>query len=254
MKFKLSDLLIGLLIIFCVSCRKAEVKAVVAEVIPQKGGLAITFDDYSVDNWFKYVNLLDSFKVKCTFYVSNYNKLADQQKEKLRTIQSHGHEIAFHSTNHLNFVENLQRLGFKKLMDEEVRNGLDLMNKDGFYPQTFAYPYGAHNLIMDKALLKRFKSIRTLNGTHELKNSLFPLSGNSVIRGLGIDENSKRNFENICSLLSSAKDLDKCAVLLIHNVERNDTKLQLPLSKLRNLLLKAKALNLHSYTISEISR
>ena len=254
MRIKLSDLLIGLLIVFCISCRKAEMKVVVPEVIPQKGGLAITFDDYSVDNWFKYVNLLDSFKVKCTFYVSNYNKLTDQQKEKLRTIQSHGHEIAFHSSNHMNFVENLQRLGFKKLMDEEVRNGLDLMNKDGFYPQTFAYPYGAHNLLMDKALLKRFKSIRTLNGTHELKNSLFPLSGNSVIRGLGIDENSKRNFENICSLLSTAKDLDKCAVLLIHNVERNDTQLQLPLSKLRNLLIKAKALNLHSYTISEISR
>lgn len=254
MRFKFTYLLIGLLVITSISCRKSEVKIAQAELAPQKGGIAITFDDYSVDNWYRYINLLDSFKAKCTFYVSNYNKLSETQKQKLHDIQNHGHEIAFHSTNHINFVQNLQKLGFKKLMDEEVRNGLELMNKDGFYPQTFAYPYGAHNLLMDKALVKRFKSIRTLNGTHELKNSLFPLSGNTFIRGLGIDENSNRNFGNICGLLASAKDLDKCAVLLIHNVERNDTQLQLPLSKLRNLLVKAKSLNLRFYTISEISR
>lgn len=240
---------ITLLILLGTSCRKGQ-----AYVIPERGGVALTFDDYNIHNWHSYLYLFDSLNVKCTFYISNYNKLDDNQKKELHDIQNHGHEIAFHSTNHVNFVKKLQSYGFKRLLNEEVSDGLVLMNNDGFYPKIFAYPYGAHNLILDKALLYKFKSIRTLNGTHDLNNSLYPLSGNTVIRSLGIDESSKRDFSSIENLLSSARELNSCAVFLIHNIEVQNTKLQLPLWKLRSLIIKAKSLNLHFYTISEISR
>ena len=237
-----------------ISCRKSQINNVTSDGIPERGGLALTFDDYNIDNWFSYIGLLDSAKVKCTFYVSNYNKLSTNQKEKLLQLQDHGHEIAFHSSNHKNFVEKMQSHGFKKLMEEEIVSGLQLMHNDGLFPKTFAYPYGAHNLIMDKVLLKKFKSVRTLNGTHDLNNSLCPLSGNTVIRGLGIDESSKRSLSGINTLLSSASELNHCAVLLIHNIEAKRTNLQLPLWKFRNILVKAKSLHLHFYTVSEISK
>ena len=221
--------------------------------VTQKGGVALTFDDYSIDNWHTYLPLFDSLNIKCTFYVSNYNKLTAAQKTKLHDIQNHGHEIAFHSTNHVDFVKTLQSTGLKKLLHNEVDYGMNLLHQDGFNCTTFAYPYGVHNLIMDKALLKKFKSVRILNGTHDLNNSLCNLSGNTVVRGLGIDETSSRSLNHICDLLTSAADQNKCAVLLIHNIERKDINMQLPLWKLKNLLVKAKSLHLRFYTVSEIS-
>ncbi len=41
------------------SCNKSD-KA----DINTRGGLALTFDDYSIDNWHKYLNLFDSLGVK----------------------------------------------------------------------------------------------------------------------------------------------------------------------------------------------
>jgi hypothetical protein len=43
------------------------------------------------------------------------------------------------------------------------------MNRDGYFPVSFAYPYGAHNLYLDNQLLSIFKSVRALNGTHDLE-------------------------------------------------------------------------------------
>ena len=128
------------------------------------------------------------------------------------------------------------------------------MNNDGFYPTTFAYPYGRHNDILDKLLLAHFKSVRALNGTQDLSRSLSPLRNNKLIFGLGIDETSKRQVGKIEGLLYLAQQKNRCAVLLVHNIERNDTELQIPVWKLKQILLRAQALNLKFYTISEISK
>ncbi len=237
------------IISFSSSCNKAD-------KIPDapKPGLALTFDDYSVDNWHNYMKLFDSLDVKATFYISNFNKLTAAQKAKLHQLQNHGHEIAFHSTNHVNFVKYLNNNKSEKLIEEEVTKGLELMNNEGFFPGTFAYPYGAHTDALDKALLKRFKSVRALNGTHDFANSLCPLSGNTMLFSLGIDETSKRKIEQIEELLTKASQTNKCAVLLVHNIQRSDIKMQLPLWKLKRIISTAKSLGLKFYTISEISK
>jgi peptidoglycan/xylan/chitin deacetylase (PgdA/CDA1 family) len=239
------------------SCSKTEVvdpAAAATLSASTPGGIALTFDDYSVDNWHNYLSLLDSFNVKATFYISNYNKLTSAQKNKLRQLQQHGNEIAFHSTNHVNFLKYADSNKCDKLMQEEVEKGLKLMNDDGFTTTTFAYPYGKHNEILDKLLLKSFKSVRALNGSHDLSKSLSPLSGNKILYGLGIDESSKRDLGKIKDLISLAQQKNKCAVLLIHNIERPAISLQLPLWKLREVLEKVKSLNLKYYTVSEISQ
>lgn len=219
-----------------------------------RGGIALTFDDNFVDNWYSYLNLLDSMGVRATFYISNYNRFTPQQKQKLREIQNHGHEIAFHSTNHVNFLKYADTCGCKKLLKEEVTYGLRLMNKDAFYPTTFAYPYGSHNDQLDKLILKNFNSVRALNGTQDLSRSLSPLQNNKLIFGLGIDESSNRSLSKIEGLLYLAQQRDRCAVLLVHNIERPGTKLQIPLWKLKEILSTIKQLSLKYYTISEISK
>jgi len=110
-----------------------------------EGGLVLTFDDNYVDDWYKYLPLLDSFGVKATFYVSHYPLLSIRQKSRLKIIQQHGHEIGFHTTHHANLVNMIKNKTLQEVMQKEVKEGLDSMRKDGFYPKNFAYPFGQHN-------------------------------------------------------------------------------------------------------------
>ena len=145
--------LITIILFVIFSCNKKDVTS--GGNTP--GAIALTLDDYSIDNWYSYINVLDSLGVKATFYISNYKVLTGKQKDKLHDIQKRGHEIAFHSTNHVNFVKYADSAGWNKLIKKEIADGLRMMNNDGFYPTTFAYPYGQHNDKLDKLLLKHFK-------------------------------------------------------------------------------------------------
>lgn len=243
-------ILVPILFFFNQSCNKNDITL----DSNTRGGIALTFDDNYIDNWYLNLDLFDSLGVKATFYISNYNKLSAAQKTKLKEIRDHGHEIAFHSTNHVDFLKCVDSTNVERLVKEEIVRGLHLMNGDGFSPTTFAYPYGRHNDFLDKLLLKRFKSVRALNGTQDLSRSLVPLQNNKVLFGLGIDEPSNRNLSKIEGLLYLAQQTNRCAVLLVHNVERHDMKMQIPLWKLRQILIRAKSLNLKFCTVSEISK
>ncbi len=85
-----------------------------------RGGIALTFDDNYIDNLYPYLDLFDSLGVKATFYISNYNKLNDAQKSRLHELQSHGHEIAFHSTNHVNFLKCVDSTNVDRLIKKEL--------------------------------------------------------------------------------------------------------------------------------------
>jgi len=220
----------------------------------KEAGIALTFDDDRVDNWFKYLPYLDSAGVKVTFYVCKYNRLTQEQKNKLLIIQNHGHEIAFHSVNHYNMLDYVYR--YKHTTDEmmlnEIECGLKMMNKDGFYPTTFAYPYGAHNGLFDKMLMRYFKSVRALNGTNDFSKSLAPTEKNNLLFGLGIDKSSNRTDEAVLQLIQSASDNNNCAILVAHDIN-TALKLSVTLGRLKKVIDQAKRLNMKFYTVSEIS-
>ncbi len=249
MKFPQNCLLVIVLPFLYLSCMKSNVK----DGCIQKPGVAFTFDDNYIDNWYQYLPLLDSFGVKATFYISGYKRLNSSQKQKLKEIGRRGHEIAFHSTNHYNLKQYLNNASMEQLVEKEIKEGLQKMNADGFYPRTFAYPYGQHTAALDVELLKYFKSLRLLNGTNNLGKSVATDYNNRMLYGLGIDESSKRPFESLLQLISEAKEKNACVVFLAHRIEKKEMRMHLPLSKLRALILEAVAQRLRFYTISEIS-
>ena len=220
----------------------------------QKSGIAFTFDDFNVNEWFRCLPLLDSFGVKATFYISNYNKLNKEEINKLRIIKRCGHEIAFHTTNHFNMVKYLNNEGMEALIQNEILAGLSKLNADGFYPTTFAYPYGHHTQALDNTLLKYFKSVRALNGTNNYSRSLATTSYNEILYGLGIDESSKRPMSTILQLVNNAHDDNNCLVLVSHHTDLPGTKFITTHSTLREIIKKAVSLDMQFYTISEISR
>ena len=220
----------------------------------QKSGIAFTFDDYSVAEWYRCLPLFDSFNVKATFYISNYNKLKREDIDKLRAIKKRGHEIAFHTTNHFNMIKYLNNKGMDQLIQNEIIAGLSKLNADGFYPTTFAYPYGHHNLALDNTLLKYFKSVRALNGTNNFAKSLTTTTNNTILYGLGIDESSKRPMSTIFQLVDNANDDNNCLVLVSHHTDLQGTKFITTQKTLREIIKKAVSLKMHFYTVSEISR
>ncbi len=96
------------------------------------GSVALTFDDASVDNWYDHLPLLDSLGIKATFYISKYHTLSPEQKQRLHLIAAHGHEIAYHTTNHSDLRKLLEKKGMDYVIREEILKDLDLMQQDGF--------------------------------------------------------------------------------------------------------------------------
>jgi peptidoglycan-N-acetylglucosamine deacetylase len=127
-----------------------------------------------------------------------------------------------------------------------------MMNRDGFYPVTFAYPGGAHNGLFDNLLRRYFKSVRALNGTADFSKSLVPTEHNQVLYGLGIDKSSKRSDADVLQFVGTAYTSKDCAVLVAHNINAS-----IPLSVTHVRLMKifslVNKLGLKYYTVSEIS-
>lgn len=231
------------------SCKKFEKTGYMNEP-----GIVLTFDDDRVDNWYEYLPLFDSANIKATFYVCKYNRMTAAQKDKLRIIRAHGHEIAFHTTNHYNMLDYVYRFHHtqEELMQCEIEAGLKMMNRDGFFPETFAYPYGAHNALFDKQLMRYFKSVRALNGTQDFSKSIVSTQKNDVLYGLGIDKSSKRSDADILSVLGSARSNNACAVLVAHDIN-TASRLSVTLERLRMILDFAHRQGMRFYTAREIS-
>ncbi|HAO46536.1 MAG TPA: polysaccharide deacetylase family protein [Ferruginibacter sp.] len=250
MRRNIALLILATMWLFSGSCKKFEKAGQL-----NQAGIALTFDDDRVDNWFEYLDLFDSANAKVTFYICKYNRFTPEQKRKLAIIQNRGHEIAFHGTNHYNMMDYVYR--YRHTMDEtikcEVADGLKLMNRDGFYPTSFAYPYGAHNGLFDKMLMRYFKSVRALNGTNDFSMSQASTEKNEVLFGLGIDKSSRRSDVNVADVIRSAYNNNTCAVFVSHDINTSK-KLSVTIERLHKIFAQVKQLGLKYYTISDISK
>lgn len=217
------------------------------------GEVALTFDDSAVDNWFTYMPVLDSLNIKATFYVSNYHKLTQKQKDELHIMAAHGHEIAYHTTNHPDLVKALQKKGMAALITEEIEKDLPLMRKDGFNIVNFAFPFGSHNAQLDAAFLRTFKSIRAVTNSQNYHKSLVKQSGEKqLFYGASVDVSSKLNDGAIINLLNDAHTHNDCVVLLSHEINTPNYKYSVPLTRLRLIAAEAQRRNLKFVTVRQI--
>ena len=111
---------------------------------------ALTFDDGPTENWDEIFNLLDSLRVKATFFINGQNLTSKAQKERILKAHQQGHQISNHSTHHMDFLE----LDEKKILEElegtrkaivEVLKGADLFGtneKIEFNAKVVRPPFG----------------------------------------------------------------------------------------------------------------
>ncbi len=126
-------------------------------------GIALTFDDNSVDQWYAIRGLLQQYNAHATFFVSQPGNLDGSQLDKLRTLQADGHEIGYHGYAHLDAAAYIQTHSIQQYIDNEITPGVSLMQNAGLNPAHFAYPYGSESGPLTSALAAYFGHVR---GTH----------------------------------------------------------------------------------------
>lgn len=249
-KRKLGLLVIALTtIIFFNGCRK--------EKIPtgkfQGGAVALTFDDHFVDNWFTYLPLLDSLQIKATFYVSHYQHFTNEQKAKLRTLEAHGHEIAFHTATHPDMVKEVKRKGMAVVMRDQVEKNLRMMRRDGFTIENFAYPFGAYDECLNTSLLRMFKSVRCVtNKSNYIRGFVSEAGEQQVYFGVPVDMNAAINEGQLGDFIKSAKDHNDCLILFAHQIEKPNAPYNISVDRIRFIAKEASSRNIKFVRIKDI--
>lgn len=219
------------------------------------GQVAVTFDDASVDNWYQHLDLLDSLKIKATFYVSAYHSFTATQKQKLKEVERRGHEIAYHTASHPDLVKEVAKDGVAQTETREILSDLELMKADGYNITNFAYPFGSHSMQLDNCLLRRFKSVRALSNHQNYNKSLVKEAGDrKILYGANIDNNSRLKEDGIYSLMDKAKDHNDCLVLVAHQMANPALKLQISRERLVLISKAAAERNLEFVTINQIAK
>lgn len=119
----------------------------------KKCAVALTYDDALNVHLDNAIPLLDSLKLKATFYLSGYSGVLNNHLNEWRAIAKKGHELANHTLYHpcigkrpgREFVTadyDLSTYSIRRITDEIKMTNTLLTAIDGKTKRTFAYPCG----------------------------------------------------------------------------------------------------------------
>ena len=117
-----------------------------------RAGIAISFDDHFINEWYALRPLFQKYGAKATFYITCSDSLTADEILKLKQLEKDGHEIGFHSTNHGKSTEIIAAGGPAGYYTAEIEPGMEYMNAAGFKPTSYAHPGGNHNATVDSVL------------------------------------------------------------------------------------------------------
>jgi len=217
-------------------------------------GIALTFDDNYVDQWYATRSIFQQYNAHATFFISNFNLLDQDQIDKLKILQAEGHEIAFHGYNHADEVEYIQQYSLNEYMDDEIIRGINLMKSNGFNPVNFAYPYGSDDPDARDALAGYFIHMR--DTYYDWDDTIYYEYGSNTpyIAGIGIDDNTYGNsMTDIYNGIDKAKTDDRILIFYCHEpVAGSPGEYQTSYARIENILRYVSENNMRTYTIAEI--
>ncbi len=125
-------------------------------------GLALSFDDTSIQAWADTQPLFAQYGAKVTFFVSRFEFIDDVERAELHLLADDGHDIEAHSVLHLRAPEYVEENGLSAYLDNEAQPSIDLLTADGFDVVAYAYPFGSRTSELDHALLERVGVVRSV--------------------------------------------------------------------------------------------
>lgn len=137
-------------------------------------GIALSFDDTSVDAWFALRDLFQQYRARVTFFVSRYYGLGPAQRARLKQLASDGHDIEAHSVRHMRAPEYVEHHGLNAYVHDEVDPSIAILRDEGYEIRAFAYPFGARTGQLDDAIAKRVPVLRSITYTYMFTESPCP--------------------------------------------------------------------------------
>lgn len=219
-------------------------------------GVVITFDDTSINEWYKADKMLRQYSWKATFCVSKINTLNYSEIKELLELQNEGHEIAGHSFNHFDAPKFVAKNGINAYFSQEINPMLALMHFYSFKVTSFAYPFGFRNPALDVALFKKFKIIRgTTYGAEDpfFQNCYFNHS--KLVFAIGIDtDHPNFSIPYLIKLLDYAKRKHKILIFFGHIPVVNVTaNYQTKMETLKLICNYVKQHNMTFYSLSDLN-
>ncbi len=223
-------------------------------IVSANGGYVLTFDDCFIDEWYDLLPILDSFNAKATFYISGFDHYTEDQILKLKIIQDHGNEIGYHTLNHYYLSKYLKNHTMAEYLRNEIDLGVKMMNNAGFFPTSFAFPFGDCTDSSTVALLTRFQSVRTANGITNM--FIRKTRKTNEFNAYGIDNAYSPVMKDVFRNLKISKEINEPVVYLCHQVihHYHENGYAASHERLIEIIQKAKEFGVPSFTVSQAFR
>jgi len=142
---------------------------------PQKdeAGILLTFDDNFDEVWESFFNLFDRYNARATFFVQGgYRPFCNTALER-------GHDIGFHTDNHLNLTRVSRDVFFMETLEQAA-----VFRNAGVPLTSFAYPFGLSEPWMHEELLGHYRILRGYGVTFRLYDSAAIREGYIISRAI----------------------------------------------------------------------
>jgi peptidoglycan-N-acetylglucosamine deacetylase len=255
-----------LLLAFCfvtLSCKKKSETTV-------KAGIAISFDDHFINDWYALRPLFQKYNAKVTFFVTCGDSFSADEIAKLKQLRLDGHEIGFHGTIHSRSTNLMEAFGPEKYAEMELDSGMGYMKAAGFNPTSYAHPGGNHNERVDSVLYSRgfvilrdvaqanrvFKGIPLYSIAPRVMSWIYyGFDKSKAVDALIIDQDSGISDDEMNDAIRRAKETNTALMLFGHQPLYSAPKngaYGFKVSFLEKILKEARRQNLKFYTMSEL--
>jgi peptidoglycan/xylan/chitin deacetylase (PgdA/CDA1 family) len=244
-----------LLLLSCISVSSCS-----PDTAEPQGGISISFDDRSIEEWYSLKELFARYDAKVTFFISGAEALTDQEVQMLKELVQQGHEVGSHGALHVRARDYIREYSYQKYLQDEVFSNTRALQDKGFTPTAFAYPFGRGYWFTDLILKNSFKVIRravsvdSIRGLSATDDIFFSLGKSRELVAASIDASAQINKKAIDSAIQKAATEKK--VLLVfghkpaHNAKPNSYTFDVAL--LEYILQQAKEKDLKFYRISDL--
>lgn len=226
---------------------------------PARSAFVISFDDKYVSEWYTHRELFKKYDVKATFFITMPHELSQSEIDMLQVLAADGHEMASHGYLHENSSKFIKENGVAAYVAHEITPAIKAMQAVGFTPSTFAYPYGARSLTIDRELTKYFHLLRgdswkvAGKGIDELDKIFYKYDGSRLVHGLGIDSKSGVTLQDLEAGFNRAAQKKEAILIYAHNISDDTTGYSISPRTLEAIFQLAQKYKLSSFTFRELA-
>lgn len=225
-------------------------------------GICLTFDDDYVDDWYNNaVPLLQEYNATATFFLCGFPYYTDQEYQELAAMQSEGDEMACHTVDHTDIIQDLANETMNQYIATEITPAIDAMDARGMHPTDFAYPYGSYNDTTNTALEAYFNHLRIITPydvNQQWVDPTFPMASyrfnnERVLGGLELDNMMNIPMNQLEALMDTTKANNSVIIFFSHDtIESNASDYITPPSELKAVLEYATENHLKFYTMNQL--